>query len=325
MTDESKPRSSGSPSHSRQRREDLPWQRPKPATEDAEAPLKIERILRSDSYRRSDEDIDFLHADETRGVRLQIEYLKPQLRLDQYGIANTIVVFGSTRLVEPGAAQDEVERLRRALADAAGRPDTSERTSLLATRLARAERVLAKSRYYEVARELGRQVGASGEGPEDCRVVVMTGGGPGVMEAANRGAHEAGARTVGLNIDLPHEQFPNPYVTPELCFRFRYFALRKLHFLLRARALVAFPGGLGTFDEVFETLTLIQTRKIEPIPVVLVGRDYWRRAVDIDFMLEEGVIDEEDRDLFWYAEEAEEIWQGIQAWYEANGRSLFGA
>ncbi len=325
MTDESKPRSSGPPSHSRQRREDLPWQRPKPATEDAEAPLKIERILRSDSYRRSDEDIDFLHADETRGVRLQIEYLKPQLRLDQYGIENTIVVFGSTRLVEPGAAADEVERLRRALADAADGPDASERTGLLATRLARAERVLAKSRYYEVARELGRQVGASGEGPEDCRVVVMTGGGPGVMEAANRGAHEAGARTVGLNIDLPHEQFPNPYITPELCFRFRYFALRKLHFLLRARALVAFPGGLGTFDEVFETLTLIQTRKIEPIPVVLVGRDYWRRAVDIDFMLEEGVIDEEDRDLFWYAEEAEEIWQGILAWYEANGRSLFGA
>lgn len=308
--------------HSRQRREDLPWQRPKPATEDAEAPAKIERILRSESYRRSDEDIDFLHADETRGVRLQIDYLKPQVRLEQYGIKETIVVFGSTRLVEPAAAAHEVERLRGALAAEA---TTSAMAGPLARRLARAERILEKGRYYEVARELGRLVGESGEGPEDCRLVVMTGGGPGVMEAANRGAHDAGSRTVGLNIDLPHEQFPNPYITPELCFRFRYFALRKLHFLLRARALVAFPGGLGTLDEVFETLTLIQTRKIEPIPVVLVGRDYWRRAVDIDFMFEEGVIDDEDRDLFWYAEEASEIWQGILAWHESNGSPLFGA
>jgi uncharacterized protein (TIGR00730 family) len=188
--------------------------------------------------------------------------------------------------------------------------------------LERAERILAKSGYYEVARELGRLVAESGQGPEDSRLVVMTGGGPGVMEAANRGAHDAGAKTVGLNIDLPHEQYPNPYVTPELCFRFHYFALRKLHFLLRARALVAFPGGFGTLDELFETLTLVQTRKIEPIPIVLVGETYWKRLVDVEFLVEEGVVDAEDRDLLWYAETAEEIWQGILAWYTSNGRSL---
>jgi uncharacterized protein (TIGR00730 family) len=153
-------------------------------------------------------------------------------------------------------------------------------------------------------------------------MVVVTGGGPGMMEAANRGAHDVGARTVGLNITLPEEQFPNPYVTPGLGFSFHYFAIRKLHFLLRARALVAFPGGFGTLDEVFETLMLIQTRKVEPLPVVLVGEDYWRRVFDPDFLVSEGTIDREDRDLFWYAETAKEIWQGILDWYELAGRPL---
>lgn len=145
------------------------------------------------------------------------------------------------------------------------------------------------------------------------------------MEAANRGAFDVGAKSVGLNISLPHEQYPNPYVTPELCFSFHYFAMRKLHFLLRAKALVAFPGGYGTLDELFEVLTLIQTRKIKPIPVVLVGEAYWRRAVDIDFLVDEGVIDSEDRDLFWFAETAEEIWTGIQRWHDASGSPLHAA
>ena len=306
------------PPHPKQRRQSLPWHRPKPGSEDADAPAKIERILRSPSYRRADEDVDFLNADATRGVRLQIDYLKPQVLLDRHGIEHTVVVFGGTRIVEPAAASKAVETLRRELRERPGDAD-------LQARLARAERIQAKSRYYEVARELGRLVGEAGDGPGDCRVVIVTGGGPGVMEAANRGAHEAGAKTVGLNIDLPHEQYPNPYVTPELCFRFHYFALRKLHFLLRAKALVAFPGGLGTLDELFETLTLIQTRKIEPIPVVLVGEDYWRRVFDIDYLLDEGVIDPEDGELFWFADEATEIWEGILTWYEANGRPLIGA
>lgn len=303
------------PAHPQRRAEPLPWQRPKPSSEDADAPAKVERILKSESYRRADEDVEFLNSDETRGVRLQIDYLKPQVLLNRHGIEHTIVVFGGTRIVEPAAATQEAERLRRALR---ARPGDEE----LGARLTRAERILDKSRYYEIARELGRLVGESGKGPEDSRVVVTTGGGPGVMEAANRGAHDAGAKTIGFNIDLPHEQYPNPYVTPELCFRFHYFALRKLHFLLRAKALVAFPGGLGTLDELFETLTLIQTRKIEPIPVVLVGQDYWRRAFDIDYLLDEGVIDAEDRELFWFAETAAEVWDGILAWYGSNGRPL---
>jgi uncharacterized protein (TIGR00730 family) len=305
------------PAHPQRRREPLPWQRPKPSHEDLEAPAKLERILRSETYRRADEDVDFLNADETRGVRLQIDYLKPHVQLERHRIERSIVVFGGTRIVEPAAAAREVERLRQALRE---RPADAA----CEQRLRRAERVLAKSRYYEIARELGRLVAASGEGPEDSRLVVVTGGGPGVMEAANRGAHEAGAKTVGLNIDLPHEQYPNPYVTPDLCFRFHYFALRKLHFLLRARALVAFPGGFGTLDELFETLTLIQTRKIEPIPVILVGREYWQRVFDIQALFDEGVIDAEDLELFWYAEEAIEIWEGILSWYESSGRSLLG-
>ena len=192
-------------------------------------------------------------------------------------------------------------------------------------RLAIAERVLAKSHYYEVAREFGRLVGRAGERGTQARMVVVTGGGPGVMEAANRGAYDVGAKSVGLNITLPHEQYPNPYVTPGLCFQFHYFALRKLHFLLRARALVAFPGGFGTFDELFETLTLVQTRKIKPVPVILVGEDYWRQAVDLEFLVAEGVIDPEDRELLWFAETAQEIWDGILHWYQLAGEPLFPA
>ena len=194
----------------------------------------------------------------------------------------------------------------------------------LERRLAITERLHANGRYYKVAREFSRLVGGANQGMRKPHTVIMTGGGPGIMEAANRGAFDAGAASVGLNIDLPHEQYPNPYVTPDLCFRFHYFALRKLHFLLRAKALVAFPGGYGTLDELFEVLTLVQTRKIKPIPVVLVGEAFWRRAVDFNFLLDEGVIDPEDRNLFWFAETAEEIWHGILRWYDAIGAPLHG-
>ena len=304
------------PAHPHLRREPLPWHRPKPEDEDPDAPRRVQAILDSPSYRQADRDVDFLSLDETRGVRLQIDYTKPELLLEQHGVQHTIVVFGSTRIHEPAAAQRRVEAL---LAELKSRPGDKE----LERRLAAAERILAKSHYYDTSRELGRLVGDSGEGPHDCRVLVMTGGGPGMMEAANRGAFDVGAESIGLNITLPHEQYPNPYITPDLCLRFHYFALRKLHFLLRARALVAFPGGYGTFDELFETLTLIQTRTIRPVPVVLVGEHYWRQAFDVDFLVDEGVIDAEDRELFWYAETAQEIWQGILQWHEANGTPLF--
>ncbi len=294
----------------------LPGQAPRPVAHDPDALARVQTILDSASYRIADQDPDFLSLEDTRGLRLQVDYLKPELLLRKHGIAHTIVVYGGTRISEPAVADRDLAAHKAALqAD----PDNIE----LAHALETAQRRRDKSAYYDVARELGRLIGESGEGPRDCRVVVMTGGGPGIMEAANRGAFDVGAKSVGLNISLPHEQFPNPYITPELCFRFHYFALRKLHFMQRARALVAFPGGYGTFDELFETLTLIQTRKIQPVPVVLVGESYWRRAVDFDFLVDEGLIDPEDRDLFWYAETAPEIWDGIQRWHEANGGSLF--
>ncbi len=291
------------PPHPLHRREKLPWQRPKPCEEDEAAPARVEALLRSESYRQADEDVDFLRRDKSRGLRLQLDYSKPQLLLEQHGIHHTIVIFGGTRVVEPAAARRKVEALRKALLK---HPEDRE----LKRQMKVARRVQAKSHFYDVARELGRLVGDSGSGPKDCRLVVMTGGGPGIMEAANRGASDAGVKTVGRNITLPHEQYPNPYITPELCFRFHYFALRKMHFLMRARALVAFPGGLGTLDELFETLTLIQTRKIAPLPVILVGAEYWQRVFDFDFLVAEGVVDSEDRDLFWFAEIAQEIWEG---------------
>jgi uncharacterized protein (TIGR00730 family) len=303
------------PAHPEHRREPLPWCQPKPSEEDRDAPARIRAIMQSPGYRQADEDIDFLNQDETRGVRLQIDYLKPEFLLQQHDIEHTIVVFGSTRIHEPATAQTIVEGLRAQLA---ANSDNEE----LQRRLRIAERLLEKSHYYEVAREFGQLVSEAGKTVDDGQLVVMTGGGPGMMEAANRGAFDAGSKTIGLNINLPHEQYPNPYITPDLCFRFHYFALRKLHFLKRTRALVAFPGGFGTFDELFETLTLIQTRKIKPVPVILVGEQYWRQAVNVDFLVEEGVIDEEDRELFWYAETASEIWNGILQWYEANGTRL---
>lgn len=303
------------PARPERREEDLPWRRPKSPSDDPGAPAKLQKIIESPSYIQADRDPDFLGRDDTRGVRLQVDYLKPELLLREHGIEHTIVVFGSTRISEPSSARRRVARLQAALDSD---PDNRE----LRERLAVAERIFEKSHYYDTAREFGDCVAAAAGGPGDPRLVVMTGGGPGIMEAANRGAHDAGAKNVGLNISLPHEQYPNPYLTPELTFNFHYFALRKLHFLQRARALVAFPGGFGTYDELFETLTLIQTRKISPLPVVLVGERFWRRAFDIDFMVEEGVIDKEDRELFWYAETAQAIWDGILCWYENSGTPL---
>lgn len=304
------------PAHPHRRREPLPWHRPKPVDEDPDAPRRLQAILDSPTYRQADQDVQFLNTDEMRGVRLQIDYLKAELLLERHGVRHTIVVLGSTRIPEPAAAQRRVEALRRQLHGDPG-------DELARRRLAVAERLLAKSRYYDVAREFGGSVGRAGQGGTAGRVLIMTGGGPGIMEAANRGAFDVGAKSIGLNITLPHEQYPNPYVTPDLCFRFHYFALRKLHFLHRARALVAFPGGYGTFDELFEALTLIQTRTIQPIPIVLVGERYWRRAVDVDFLVDEGAIDSEDRELFAYAETAQEVWDLILTWHESNGTPLF--
>lgn len=297
------------------RREPLPEQHPKHPAEDPQAPQRIRAILDSGSARRSDLDLDFLASPPLRGVRLQLDYLKAELQLEEAGIRNSIVVFGSTRLCEPAAAQRTVSTLKAALKT---EPDDAN----LKRRLAVAERILENAHYYEVARDFARLVGEASKAKDGPQCTIVTGGGPGIMEAANRGAFDAGVKTVGLNIALPHEQYPNPYITPGLCFNFHYFAMRKLHFLKRARALVACPGGFGTFDELFEALTLVQTRKIKPMPVILVGEKYWRGAVNIDFLAAEGVIAEEDKELFWYAETADEIWNGILHWYDKSGQPL---
>jgi uncharacterized protein (TIGR00730 family) len=303
------------PPHPLNRREPLPSQCLKPTEEDPNAPARVQAILENPGYRRADADLDFLARDSMRGVRLQIDYFKPEILLEEHHVRQTIVVFGSTRICEPAAACRKVDVLKTALSADMGNKE-------LERRLAIATRVLAKSHYYDVAREFGRLVSASKQAAKGQQRVVVTGGGPGIMEAANRGAFDIGAKSVGLNISLPHEQYPNPYITTELCFNFHYFALRKLHFLLRAKALVAFPGGYGTIDELFEVLTLIQTRKIKPIPVVLVGESFWRQAVNLNFLVDEGVIDQEDRELFWFAETAQDIWDGILHWHDISGEPL---
>lgn len=275
-----------------------------------EALRNLDAILASPSYRLANEDLELLARGELRPVRLQLELLKPELSFQEQAICSTIVVFGSTQVVDAERAQS---RLAAARAAAAAAPDDPA----LGRAVSRAERLAAKSGYYDTAREFARLVSQHCQQGDRCECVIVTGGGPGIMEAANRGAADVRAKSIGLNITLPTEQAPNPYITPELCFQFRYFALRKMHFLLRAKALVVFPGGYGTLDELFEVLTLRQTRRMQVIPVVLVGREYWRRVVDFDFLADEGVIADEHLRLFDYAESAAETWQKILA-FEAG-------
>lgn len=252
------------------------------------------------AYKLAFQDMEFLLREDLRPVRFQLELLKPELILDEAKIASTFVFYGSARIPEPEKA--------KALLDAA--PAEGPARTI-------AERLYEKSRYYEVARQLAQRAGVFPHDEEGNRhFVVCSGGGPSIMEAANRGAADVGAESIALNIVLPHEQAPNPYVTPALSMQFHYFALRKMHFLLRARALAAFPGGFGTFDELFELLTLIQTGKIKPIPVLLYGRAFWERVVNFEALVEEGVIAERDLSLFSYCETAEEGWEKVQAFYK---------
>jgi uncharacterized protein (TIGR00730 family) len=298
------------------RRKPLPWEQVKPSSEEPNASERVRAIMASDSYLLAIQDTDFLNTDDTRGVRLQLDYEKAESLLRKLGVQHTIVVFGSTRINEKSESLRKLESILEQL-------KSDPENISLERQLEIAQRIHEKHPYYDIARNFGALVGKSGSGPNDNRVMLMTGGGPGIMEAANRGAYDVGAMSIGLNITLPHEQFPNPYVTEGLCFRFHYFAIRKLHFLLRAKALVAFPGGYGTIDELVETLTLIQTREMRPVPVILIGKKYWQRALDIDFLADEGVIDAEDRELFWYAETAEEAWNGILNWHCQCGAPLF--
>jgi uncharacterized protein (TIGR00730 family) len=258
----------------------------------------------SSSYIPADKDTEFLQRDELRSVRIGLELLKPELIQREEGIRSTIVVFGSARLREPAVMK---QVLRLAEEQAAQAPNDRIRRQQVAI----AKRQVQLAAYYDVAREFARLVSSTCQNDGRCDYVIVTGGGPGIMEAANRGAADVNAKSIGLNITLPHEQHPNPYITPRLSFQFRYFAIRKMHFLIRAKALVAFPGGFGTLDELFETLTLLQTGKTKSVIVVLVGRDFWERLINWQLLVECGLITQTDLNLFHYAETAQEAWDLI--------------
>lgn len=272
----------------------------------------LRRIINSPSYRLAFEDVEFLKRSDLRPVRLELELLKPEIIINEHNVQSTIVVFGSARLLCKEEAEKNFQRYTK---DAAQHPEDRRAQQ----RLAQAKLTLENAHYYEEAREFSRIVSAACQIDGHCDFVVVTGGGPGIMEAANRGAFEAGAKSIGLNITLPHEQQPNPYITPELCFQFKYFALRKMHFRLRAKALVAFPGGFGTCDELFETLTLIQTHKMERVPILLFGKKFWQRAINLPFLAEQGMIAHQDLELIDYVETAAEAWDKIVAFYHARG------
>ena len=283
---------------------DRPKKSPFPSAHDAakSAQLHIDSPqCRSASYRLAFQDPDLLLRDELRPVRLQLEVLKPELVLQEQHIESTVVVYGSARIPDPETAES---RLVSAQAEYA----KNNQDPGLKKKVDAARKALENSRYYDEARKLGHLI-SSNTGKD--KLVVITGGGPGIMEAANRGAYEAGTPSIGMNITLPHEQAPNPYITPDLNFQFHYFAIRKMHLLMRAKSLVAFPGGFGTLDELFETLTLIQTHKVERIPVLLFGQAFWERVINFNALVEEGTISAKDLDLFIYVETAEEAWELI--------------
>jgi uncharacterized protein (TIGR00730 family) len=269
---------------------------------DLQAHSEQGNLLQADAYRLAFADPEFLLRRETRGLRMQLEMLKPDIDQAEQGIESTVVVFGSARFLSPEGAQQALEQ-----ATSSGN----------AQQLAVAQRHVRNAKHYEQARMFARLVaGYSARKPLKERLFICTGGGPGIMEAANRGAHEMGALTPGLNIALPHEQSANPYVTPSLSFKFHYFALRKMHFMMRAKALVAFPGGFGTLDELFEVITLVQTKKAKPVPIVLFGSSYWKRLLNFDVLLEEGTISPEDLDLLTYVDDPQDAWNAIKSFYE---------
>src|SRR6478736_9652941 len=284
----------------------LPPKRIFPTSEvDARAAEHVPSIPQTESpaYKLAFQDSEFLLREDLRPVRFQLELLKPELLLNEANIGSTFVFYGSARIPAPDMAD--------ALIAAATNPE-QERI---------AERLKAKSHYYEIARELARlasQCGCDEEGKK--HFVVCSGGGPSIMEAANRGAAEVGRESIGLNIVLPHEQMPNRYGTPDLSFQFHYFALRKMHFLLRARAVAVFPGGFGTFDEMFELLTLIQTGKVRPLPILLFGRDFWNSMINFEGLAAEGVIAPHDLDLIHWSEDAAEAWDFVRKYYDHNPR-----
>ncbi|MGL4513214.1 MAG: TIGR00730 family Rossman fold protein [Lacipirellulaceae bacterium] len=274
----------------------------------AEVEANRAAILASPTYVMAEKDTAWLKESEMRPVRMQLELQKTEILLRRAGVRSTVVVFGGTQIVPRVEAE---ETLAQARAEFAANPtDHQSQRGVV-----RAEARLKNSRFYNECRAFAGLVSSRCQIDGKCDFVVTTGGGPGVMEAANRGAFEAGAKSIGLNIELPHEQEPNPYITPDLCFQFHYFAMRKFHFILRAAALVVFPGGFGTLDELFNTLCLRQTGRMQAIPIILYGREYWDSVIDFRVLADEGVIADEHLDLISYAESPEEAWEIIAKYH----------
>ena len=270
----------------------------------------LEAIMSSSTYKVAHEEKEFLNSNEMRGVRMLLEISKPELHLELAGITSTIIVFGGARIVDRDNAMKRLDEAKQAL-------NKNPESESLKKGVRGCEKLLDLSRFYKSAREFAFLASKHGQSNLDkdqkCSShVIVTGGGPGIMEAANRGAFEAGCRSVGLNISLPFEQHPNSFVTPELCFQFNYFSIRKFHFVMRSVGAVLFPGGYGTLDELFELLTLRQVGTKSPMPIVLFGREFWERVIDFDFLAESGLISQDDLKLFYFADSAEEAWGYIQ-------------
>ncbi|MDA9149494.1 LOG family protein [Synechococcus sp. AH-229-G18] len=281
-----------------------------PSEDPAQVAHNLEQIIHSDNYRLAHQDLELLNRSSMRGVRMLLEISKPELYLEEAGITSTIIVFGGARIQEKTAAEASLKEAIKEL-------DTDPDSEQWKRKVSRAREMVELSSYYDAAREfafLASHFGQSGpiSAPSCSTHVIVTGGGPGIMEAANRGAFDAGCRSIGLNIELPHEQNPNPYITPNLCFKFNYFALRKFHFVMRAVGAVLFPGGYGTLDELFELLTLRQVGTQHAMPIVLFGKDYWSRLIDFEFMADSGLIDDEDLKLIQFADTATEAWDLIR-------------
>ena len=297
--------------------QDLSASRLSNAWAELQAHARDEKPLDADAYRLAFADPEFLLRRETRGIRMQLEMLKPEMSQHEQGIENTVVVFGSARFPSPETANKSLLAAQANLTKINADDSTVEALRDAQDALMVAERHISNAYYYDQARLFARLVATHSQPlPLAKQMFICTGGGPGIMEAANRGAHELGAPTVGLNIVLPHEQSGNPYITPSLNFKFHYFALRKMHFMMRAKALVAFPGGFGTLDELFEVITLVQTGKAKPLPIMLFGSSYWKRLLNFDVLIEEGAISPKDLDLFEYVDEPQAAWDIIRQFYD---------
>ena len=265
----------------------------------------LELIISSNNYQLAHEDRELLNSDEMRGVRMLLEINKPEKILEEQNILSTIIVFGGANLSDKSSIQNRIEIAKNSLTK-------DPRSSSLERELARLKNLQSISHYYDSAREFSKIVSRQNQKDHCNSHVIVTGGGPGIMEAANRGAFDADCKSIGLNISLPNEQHPNAYITPGLCFKFNYFALRKFHFVMRSVAAVFFPGGFGTFDELFELLTLRQTGMKTEIPIILFGRDYWSKVINFQFLSDHGLISDEHMNLFQYADSASEAWDIIK-------------